>query len=185
MTSTSANPYQSPVSGDRFTESPTLSGSMAPRLVTLVAMILAAAATRIAPHPWNFTAVGAMCLFGGAYFRRTWQALLVPLAALVLSDIVLAATAYGFGTFGYTSIWVGYGIFSVTVLIGTLLRGRVNFAGVTAAAVGCQSAVLLRVELRCLDGGTRRLSVHAGRFGGLLCRGDSICPKHATGQFVL
>jgi len=101
-----------------------------------MAMIAAAAATRIIPHPWNFTAVGAMCLFGGAYFRRTWQAFLVPLAALVLSDLVLAATRYSFGLFGYTSILVGYGLFTLTALLGTLLRGRVNVATVLVAAIG-------------------------------------------------
>jgi hypothetical protein len=136
MTSTSVNPYQAPTSSDRFTAAPIARGSMAPRLITLVVMILAAAATRIIPHPWNFTAVGAMCLFGGAYFRRSWQALLVPLAALIVSDLVLAATRYNFGLFGYTSIWVGYGLFALTALIGMLLRGQVNVASVTLAAVG-------------------------------------------------
>src|SRR5438093_3782216 len=109
---------------------------MNPRSVTLITMILAAAATRIIPHPWNFTAVGAMCLFGGAHFRRQWQAFFVPLAALVISDIVLAATRYDFGLFQYRSIWVGYGLFALTALIGMLLRGRVTVGRVSAAAIG-------------------------------------------------
>jgi len=86
-----------------------------PRALTLVAMILAAAATRIIPHPWNFTAVGAMCLFGGAYFQRRWMALLVPMAALFLSDIVLAATLYGFR--GLNVISMSYFLFALTTLL--------------------------------------------------------------------
>jgi hypothetical protein len=131
----STNSYESPTSGDGPTSSLT-SSSLAPRAMALVTMIAAAAATRIIPHPWNFTAVGAMCLFGGAYFRRSWQAFFVPMAALVLSDIVLAATRYDFSLFGYTSIWVGYGLFALTALIGMLLRGRVTVGGVAVAAIG-------------------------------------------------
>src|SRR5437763_14129911 len=116
MPSNSTNPYESPISGSSLAGGST-SSSLAPRAMTLVAMIAAAAATRIIPHPWNFTAVGAMCLFGGAHFRRQWQAFLVPIAALVISDVVLAATRYDFGLFGYTSIWVGYGLFDLTALI--------------------------------------------------------------------
>ena len=103
------------------------------RVFVLVPMILAAAATRIVPHPWNFTAVGAMCLFGGAYFQRKWHALLVPLAALLLSDIVLAATLYGFGSL--RSVWASYVLFAVIVLLGRTLRGRVTFWRVTATAI--------------------------------------------------
>jgi len=128
-----SNPYESSVVScepTSRTDFPQL------RAITLVTMILAAAATRIIPHPWNFTAVGAMCLFGGAYFRRSWQAFFVPLAALVISDVVLAATRYDFSLFGYTSIWVGYGLFALTALIGMLLRGRVSVARVTLAAIG-------------------------------------------------
>jgi len=104
-----------------------------PRALTLVAMILAAAATRIIPHPWNFTAVGAMCLFGGAYFQRRWMAFLVPMAALLLSDVVLAATVYGFR--GFNVISMSYLLFALTTLLGMMLRGRVNVATVPAAAI--------------------------------------------------
>lgn len=102
--------------------------------LVLITMILAAAATRILPHPWNFTAVGAMCLFGGAYFRRTWQALLVPLAALFVSDLVLAATIYD-GLTSLRHVWMSYVLFAATVLMGVLLRGRVTFVGVTTLAI--------------------------------------------------
>jgi len=40
-----------------------------PRITTLVGIIAAAAATRLIPHPPNFTPIAAMALFGGAYFR--------------------------------------------------------------------------------------------------------------------
>ena len=40
------------------------------RLIALVSAILAAAALRLVPHPPNFTPIGAMALFSGAYLGR-------------------------------------------------------------------------------------------------------------------
>src|SRR3954454_16784234 len=47
-----------------------------------------AAIMRIVPHPPNFSSVGALGLFGGARLRA-WQAYLLPLAIMVLSDLLL------------------------------------------------------------------------------------------------
>src|SRR5262245_8698216 len=112
------------------------------RAVTLVLMILFAAATRLIPplaaqfEPplflWNFTALAPMCLFGGAYFRRKWAAFLVPMAALLLSDVVLAATFFGFR--GFTIISTSYLLFALTTLLGMTLRGRVTFVRVAGTA---------------------------------------------------
>ena len=105
-----------------------------PRAWALVAMIAAAAFTRLIPHPWNFTAIGAMCLFGGACFQRRWVALVVPMAALFISDVVLWAVVYGNQGFSVTSM--KYVWFALTVLLGMTLRGRATFGRVTATAIG-------------------------------------------------
>lgn len=41
------------------------------RLLLALAIIVIAAALRIAPHPWNFTPIGAMALFSGALVRES------------------------------------------------------------------------------------------------------------------
>jgi hypothetical protein len=87
-------------------------------------MILAAAATRLIPHPPNFTAIGALALFGGAYFGRRWLAFAVPIGAMLLSDAILTSPAP-----------VSYGCFALTVALGLLLRERVTFARVAVAAI--------------------------------------------------
>jgi len=104
-----------------------------PRLWTLVAMILAAAATRLLPHPPNMTAIGAVALFGGAYFNRRWQAVLVPLAAMLVSDVALSYTLYAGG--GLSIEPMTYFCFLLTVGLGLLLRDRVTVGRVTVAAV--------------------------------------------------
>ena len=105
-----------------------------PRAMALVTMIACAAAARIIPHPWNFTPIGAMCLFGGAYFQRKWAAFIVPLAALFISDVVLYFVLYG--NQGFTVTVMKYHWFALTVLIGMTLRGGVTIGRVTAASLG-------------------------------------------------
>ena len=65
------------------------------RFGVLVAMILAAAASRFLfmSEP-NFTPIGALCLFGGAYFADKRLAFLVPLASMWLSNLVLDNVVY-------------------------------------------------------------------------------------------
>jgi hypothetical protein len=60
-----------------------------PRMNTLITMIVAAAATRLIPHPPNMTSVTALALFGGAYFADRRLAFIVPLIALLASDFLL------------------------------------------------------------------------------------------------
>jgi len=119
-----------------------------PRGLVLITMILTAAATRLIPplaspyvNLWNFTAIGAMCLFGGAYFGRKSVALLVPMLALFLSDVVLAAVIYGFRSLSV--VWMSYLLFGLTTLLGMTLRGRVTFLNVTAAAVVASAGFFL------------------------------------------
>lgn len=102
----------------------------APGPWVLVTMIVAAAMTRLLPHPPNFSPVEAIALFGGAYFASRAWALAVPLAAMLLSDIALAAAmggTYGFGNyFASTSFWLVYGCIAFLALLGCGLRGKVS-----------------------------------------------------------
>lgn len=102
--------------------------SFSPRYGVLTAMVLLAAFSRLVPHAPNFTAVGAMALFGGAYFTRKSWALLVPLLALWLSDIVLNNVVYRqyYPTFTLEANPWTYGTFAAIVLLGAMLLKRVK-----------------------------------------------------------
>jgi hypothetical protein len=95
-----------------------------PRPAALIIMILAAAATRLVPHPWNLTSISAVALFGGAYFEDRRLAFAVPLGALFLSDLVLGLYA------GMPTIYLS---FAVIVGIGLWLRSH-RRPGVIAGA---------------------------------------------------
>src|SRR6266852_8273400 len=96
------------------------------RLLVLAAMILFAAALRVAPHLWNFTPVGAMALFGGAMLCDKRVAFGFPLAALFAGDLVI-----GF----HKLMPVVYASFLVSVAIGLLLRERWTVLRVGGAAL--------------------------------------------------
>ena len=96
------------------------------RLFALLSAILTAAALRLVPHPPNFTPIGAMALFSGAYLGRRVLALIAPLAAMLLSDIVL-----GF----YSGMWVNYIAVALIVLVGWVALSRVSVLRVGVASV--------------------------------------------------
>src|SRR5690606_1029515 len=102
--------------------------AFAPRPPVLTGLIAAAALSRLLPHPPNFSPVEAIALFGGAYFASRQLALLVPLAALLLSDLVLGAVlgASYAGYIGGISFWSVYACIALSTVLGFGLRGRVT-----------------------------------------------------------
>lgn len=100
----------------------------APGPWVLATMIVVAAMTRLLPHPPNFSPVEAMALFGGAYFASRAWSLLVPLAAMLLSDFGLAAIHGGqyldyMATAGF---WLVYACIALSAVLGFGLRGKVS-----------------------------------------------------------
>ena len=98
-----------------------------PRLLLVVTMIMAAAASRLVPHPPNLTAVTAMALFGGATLADKRLAFLIPLSALFVSDLVL-----GF----HSQMLVVYGCFAAVVCIGLWLQKHRSAPLIAGAALG-------------------------------------------------
>ena len=96
------------------------------RLIALLSAIIAAAALRLVPHPPNFSPIGAMALFSGAYFGRKGLAFVAPLGALLLSDAVL-----GF----YHGMATVYATDLLIVLIGSLALQRRSPVRIGVAAI--------------------------------------------------
>jgi hypothetical protein len=97
-----------------------------PRRLVLIAMVVAAAATRLIPHPPNLASISAIALFGGAYFSDRRLAFLIPLAALLLSDLIL-----GF----YSHMEVVYLSFALIVCIGLWLQNKRSVFQIAGAAL--------------------------------------------------
>lgn len=82
----------------------------------------------------NFSGVGAVALFGGAYFKNRLNAFLLPILVLLLSDLGLLLTMgadYGF----YQGWYYTYIAFILIVLVGKILITKVNFTKVFGAGL--------------------------------------------------
>ncbi|HEY7424486.1 MAG TPA: DUF6580 family putative transport protein [Gemmataceae bacterium] len=99
---------------------------LTPRFLILSAMTLAAALSRLLPHPPNFAPIGALALFGGACFSDRRAAFGVPLAALFLSDLVLGL---------HPLIPAVYGSFALIVVLGFWLRTRRKVVPIACASL--------------------------------------------------
>ncbi|MCH8331610.1 MAG: hypothetical protein IH946_09580 [Bacteroidetes bacterium] len=99
---------------------------ISPKLLVLTAIILVLALLRILPHPPNFTPIGAMALFGAAYFTNKKLAFIIPLGAMFISDLILGF--HGTMTFVYMS-------FILIGVIGLKLSGNVKTGRVIGSAL--------------------------------------------------
>lgn len=98
------------------------------RTLLALALIVLAAALRIAPHPWNFTPVGAMALFSGAVLRDRRLAFLFPLLALFAGDLFV-------GFYKLSVMLIVYASFLLSVLIGRWVQDRRSLARISGATL--------------------------------------------------
>lgn len=98
------------------------------RTLLALSMLILAAVLRIAPHPWNFTPVGAMALFSGAVFKDRRLAFAVPLLALFAGDLFV-------GFYKFQIMLVVYACFLLSVAIGLCLRNRRTIGPVSVATL--------------------------------------------------
>lgn len=110
-------------------------------ILFILTLILFAAFSRLIPHAPNFTPVISIALFGGAYFKK-WYALLVPVAAMLLSDMVIGFYSLGSMAFVYGTILLitamGFSLgkkMSAVKILGLSLSGTVIFFITTNFAV--------------------------------------------------
>ena len=69
------------------------------KLSIVVLLIVFAVYSRLQPHPANFAPIAALALFGGAILPRKW-ALILPLGAMVISDLIIGLHPLIFFTWG-------------------------------------------------------------------------------------
>lgn len=112
-----------------------------PRFLTLLCFILAIALLRIANSaqltPFaNYTPIGAMCLFGGAYFSSRWKAFTFPILTLLVSDLVINKVIFQ-GKYGmmYDGWYWIYGIFAIVVLFGKVILQKINVQNIALAVI--------------------------------------------------
>lgn len=85
----------------------------------------------------NFSSIGAVALFGGAYFKDNLKAFAFPLLSLFLSDFVLSTTIFSKYSSGflYEGWYVVYFAFALMVLVGKLMLKNVTVASLLASTL--------------------------------------------------
>ncbi|MCB0397027.1 MAG: hypothetical protein KDD36_10255 [Flavobacteriales bacterium] len=93
-------------------------------LIVIGGMILFAALSRLVPHWPNFTPIAAMALFGGAVVNDKRLAYLMPLTALVISDLALSFM-FGYDFFSIGRIVI-YSTFALITYMGVKMHSKVG-----------------------------------------------------------
>ena len=88
----------------------TLNTKLAGGVVSLICFLVA---SRVIPHPPNFTPVLAVAVFAPYFARDIWVAIALPLLAMVLADLIIGLHS--------SMLWV-YGAVSASVALSHLVR---------------------------------------------------------------
>jgi len=92
--------------------------------------------TRFMPHPMNFTAVGAIALFSGYYFKDKRIAFIVPMTIMLLSDWFI-------GFYQWQLLASVYAAFALVVLLGIIIKNKKWFWALGMSLVGTISFFLI------------------------------------------
>ncbi len=107
---------------------------LTPKVMAVAGVIMFAAVMRLVPHWPNFTPLAAIALFGGAHLGKRSLAFFIPLAALLISDLVIGF--HGFMIPVYFS-------FALVVLLGRGLKNNLRMASVGAGALASATLFFL------------------------------------------
>lgn len=102
----------------------------------ITGLIVLAVLSRLVEHPHNFTPLAAIALFGAAFFNNKKWALIIPVLAWWLSDLLLNATIYA----GYeTTLLASYQLWSflsiaLIAVAGYFILRKISFKNIIGSA---------------------------------------------------
>lgn len=114
------------------------------RFIVVAGFIFIAALSRILPHPPNFAPIVGMSLFGAAYLANKKWALIIPVAAMFLSDLIINNTIYAayydsFQIFSADLLWVYLPIILIVAFgfyfLQKISTSRVFFGSIIASVI--------------------------------------------------
>jgi hypothetical protein len=125
------------------------------RNTVLILMIIASVAMRLLTFKFqwlsNFTPLGAIALFGGAYFTDKWKAYVVVLVSIFLSNIPVNYFYTNKITLFSTGDLYMYGTFALMIFVGSLIK-KVNVLNVLLGGIASVLIHWLIMDLPWLYG---------------------------------
>jgi len=104
-----------------------------PMIIIAAALILMAAISRLLPHPPNFAPIASLAVFGGSVIGNKKYALILPLGALLLSDILLELFTDVKGFYDISQTFV-YGAVILITFLSTRIK-KVNTKNILFACL--------------------------------------------------
>ena len=105
-------------------------------IIVFVVLIILGVVSRMVPHLANFTAVGAISLFAGFYFKKQWK-ILAPLAIMFISDSVL-------GFYDLKLMFTVYFCLFVYFILGSYIKqNKVVFRAISFSLLGSTSFFII------------------------------------------
>lgn len=101
-------------------------------IIIAAGLILIAAFSRLLPHPPNFAPIAALAIFGGSVVGNKKYALILPLGALLLSDILFELFTNTKGFYDISQSFV-YG----AVILITFLATRIKKVNTKNTLLAC------------------------------------------------
>ena len=118
----------------------------------IICLLIVGIGSRLIPHYPNFTAIGAISLFGAAFSGRRSVAIVIPYLVMLLSDMILNNIIYAsiypedFKSFIFLyrgALW-SYAAFGIIVMFGySLFRNGVNLTKVIFGGLGASTIFFL------------------------------------------
>ncbi len=110
-----------------------------------VLIIFLVAMSRLIPHPWNFSPLGGMALFGAAYFTKRHWAIIVPFIAFWISSLILDNTVYAHYYEGFVLVSepMVYVSLALIVGLGWLLLKKVKPLNLLVASLSASTIFFL------------------------------------------
>lgn len=119
------------------------------KLIAVSVIILLAAVSRLFPHAPNFTPLGAIALFAGAYIGNRFLAFLIPLCAMIVSDALM-----GFKGWAYPEQTITvYSTFLLITLLGFVLKNNKGILRVGATSVAASVLFFITTNFAVWLGG--------------------------------
>lgn len=106
-------------------------------VITLI--VLFAALSRLIPHPSNFAPIGAVALFGAAYYSKRYLAFAIPIFSMWVSDLIINNVVYSayfdhFVWFYRGSVFT-YGAFVLIVIMGMFSLKTIQVSNLAYSAL--------------------------------------------------
>lgn len=128
------------------------------RSLIIILMIFIAAMSRVFPHMYGFSPLGAIGLFGAAFFVHKWKAFVIPIVATWLSDLFINNVLYGKYYTSFTWFYEGfywqYAAYFLIVLAGLFIFKKVSPGRVLGGALASSAIFFLVSNLGVWATGT-------------------------------